>query len=465
MNMFFMKPVIMVAVVTGLFSGLFNQAFSQKLTLEQAIREICTESDSVKMMKESVLKAAAVVRENKSAAFPKITTSAAINHDAPFKEVETTSAAPSISPNTPLTWGGFQGMISGFATPQPSTVYNSALSISQAILTFGKIRNAIKVANAYNNSSQSTYARNLQTLQLAALDMFYRTMIAIENARITERTLQRKNELHEFIDRNFSMGSGEKAKLLMAKADAFSQSALTIIAQRDEQNARMYLNAFLGRQLTEMWTIDTSAIPESLQKDAAVPAEMIKTAIDGRNDVRSLQYMIESNDRGAKIYRALYYPSIYANGSIGYSQIDSKGLMAQEGATDWTVGVSLAWTLFDGFQNSSKAAQLLSDSRKLAIVEQSLKKAAEIEIRSAMGECGAADSALGASQEMYTAASEAFDLTNSNYRQGSGSLTDLQRVDEQLQIAEFGLISARYRQVRSRAALLVALGRDIIVID
>jgi putative salt-induced outer membrane protein YdiY len=43
-------------------------------------------------------------------------------------------------------------------------------------------------------------------------------------------------------------------------------------------------------------------------------------------------------------------------------------------------------------------------------------------------------------------------------------LTDLQRVDEQLQLAEFSLLNARYRQVRSRAALLVAMGRNIIEI-
>ena len=66
---------------------------------------------------------------------------------------------------------------------------------------------------------------------------------------------------------------------------------------------------------------------------------------------------------------------------------------------------------------------------------------------------------------MFNAASEGYDLTNSNYKEGSGSLTDLQRVDEQLQLAEFGLLNARYRQVRSRAALLVAIGRNIVDIE
>jgi outer membrane protein TolC len=136
-----------------------------------------------------------------------------------------------------------------------------------------------------------------------------------------------------------------------------------------------------------------------------------------------------------------------------------------EGAFDWSAGVSISWTLFDGFQSSSKAAQFLSDARKLEIIEGTLKKTAEIEIRTAESECRAADSSLVAAQEMFKAASEGYDLTNSSFKEGSGLLTDLQRVDEQLQLAEFGLINARYRQIRSRAALLVAMGQNIITID
>jgi outer membrane protein TolC len=305
----------------------------------------------------------------------------------------------------------------------------------------------------------------MQNLQLTALDLFYRTMIAMEAAKIAERTLTRKNELHEFIARNFELGSGVKAQMLMVKADALGQSSITIAAKRDAESARMFLNSFLGRPLTDMWTIDTSVIPATLQQNVTFLADTtIKYAVEERNDVLALRFMAESNRGGAKIYRAMYLPSIFANGSIGYTEIDSKGIMARKGATNWTAGASLSWMLFDGFQNSSKAAQFLSDARKLEIAESTVKKAAEIEIRSAASECSAADSTLAAAQEMYNASSEGYELANSNFKQGSGLLTDLQKVDEQLQLAELGLINARYRQIRSRAALLVALGQNIVEI-
>jgi outer membrane protein len=438
--------------------------WSETLTLEQVILEVCTKSDSVKMMEESIIRSDAFVRENKSAAYPKLSLSATINYSSPFNEEESTSG-PVLPDTTTLRLGMLQDMIGGFATPKSSTTKNGALSLSVPIYTFGKIGTAIKVAENFNKSAHSTHERNIQTLQLTSVDMFFRTYLAIEAARIAERTLARKNDLYEFLNRNFNLGSGVKAQLLMTKADAFSQTAITIAAKRDAESARMFLNSFLGRPLTESWTIDTSGIPESLQKNIpSVSDTAINNIIEQRNDVLSLRLMAESNRGGAKIYRAMKYPSIYGSGSTGYTQIDSKGLMAREGAFDWSAGVSLSWSIFDGFQNSSKAAQYLSDARKLEIVVGTVKKSAEIEIRIAVSECSAADSSMSASQEMYGAAFEAFNLTNSNFKQGSGSLTDLQRVDEQLQLAEFGLLNARYRQVRSRAALLVAMGKDIVTI-
>ena len=448
---------------------LSGSAFSETLTLEQVIREVCTKSDSAKMMNESIIKSDMLVRENKSAAWPKLSFSTNASYSSPYSEKESTPSGFRPS-DTFVKWkelGPWMGdLVGGFATPKSSTTYTGALSLQVPIYTFGKIGSAIKVAETYNKSARTSHSRNVQTLQLTALDMFYRTMITIESARIADKTFTRKTDLYEFIDGNFKLGSGVKAQLLMAKADAFGQSAITIAAKRDAESARMFLNSFLGRPLTEQWAIDTSRIPETLQKTGSLLSDAeINHSVDQRNDIQSLRLMAQSNRSGAKIYKSMQYPSIYGSGSTGYTQIDSKGLRAMQGAFDWSAGVSLSWTLFDGFQSSSKAAQFLSDARKLEIVEGTVKKAAEIEIRTAESECGAADSSLVAAQEMFNAASEGYDLTNSNYKEGSGSLTDLQRVDEQLQLAEFGLLNARYRQVRSRAALLVAIGRNIVDIE
>jgi outer membrane protein TolC len=152
-------------------------------------------------------------------------------------------------------------------------------------------------------------------------------------------------------------------------------------------------------------------------------------------------------------------------GSAGYSKMQSDlALMNTNGNPNWSLGVGAQWTLFDGFSNSAKAAQYSSDANKLEIAVSIMDKMVEIEVRSTILECSAADSNLSSSKEMLNAALESYDLTNSNFKQGSGQFSDLQLTDETLQQAELGMINARYRLVRSRAALQVAMGNEIIKI-
>jgi outer membrane protein TolC len=307
----------------------------------------------------------------------------------------------------------------------------------------------------------------MQTIQLQAIDVFYRTLLAQMAADISGRSLARKIELNQFLDRNFKLGSGSKAQVLATKADALSQGSITIIAQRDAQTARLYLNSFMGRPLTDSTQLDTSGIPGSLQ-NAMLPDvnTAVSEAKDSRIDIKALALLAESTRGGVKILKAMYYPTIGAIGSLGYSKVESgSSLFKINGMTNWTVGVGASWTLFDGFSYSSKAAQFASDANKLYIARNTITQMVEIDIRSAIAEWTAADSNYSASQEMVNASRESYNLTNNNFKQGSGQLIDLQRADEQLLQAELGVANARYRVVRSRAALLVAMGKDIIKLE
>jgi len=467
-------------LVFGFSLAVFAPAFSETLTLEQAIKEVCINSDSVKMMKESIYKADQMVREKWSNALPVISaTGAAIhNYGSAFGGSSGSSSSRTLSktaaydPNAPVTQGEIQPILnalnsfSDISSPAHSNVYTGGISFSQPIYTFGKIGTAIDVANNYNKSAQNSFTRNMQTLQLGALDMFFRTMMAEKAAIITDRSLDRKKELNSFLDRNFKNGSGSKAQVLKTKADVEDQIAQTIIAKRDAKVVRMNLNAMMGRTLIDSTVLDTIAFFDALMTmKIPQPEEAIKAAVENRTDIKSIKYLAESNKGGAKIFSAMYLPSIAATGSAGYTKMYSNSpLIGNTSNPSWSLGLGAQWTLFDGFENSAKAAQYASDGRKLDILVSTLEKMLEIEVRSAILECTAADSNIIASHEMYKASKESYDLTNNNFKQGSGQFADLQLSDELLQQSELGLTNAQYRLIRSRAALQIAMGNEIISI-
>jgi outer membrane protein len=466
-------------------------AEAQPISLEQAIREVCTNSDSLKRMHESLKKSEQMVREKWSNALPVISANAtaARSHGSIFggssgssstRSLEKVSSHPSdtvqvtkhaVDSIVQVNVGkGLQqfstALTDNFSKPQTSTVYNVGLSVSQPLYTFGKIGTAIKVARQFDQAAKYSFQRNFQTLQLQAFDAFSQALLAEKAKAVSARSLARKKERYDFLERNFRLGSGSKAQVLSLKADVAGQNTMVLIAQRDARTAHMYLNALMGRSIADSSEFDTATGLSALLNTPVDPLDKaIPAALANRVDVKSMDLMGKSTEGAVKIFRSMYYPSIAGFGSVGYSKYESgSGLLKMDWTGNWTVGVGMQWTLFDGFAYNAKAAQYASDERKLEIAKNELSKYIEIEIRTAIAECSAADSNFAASQEMYAAAKESYDLTNSNFKQGSGQFADLQLADEQLMQAELGQANARYRLLRSRAALQVSMGNDIIAI-
>ena len=439
-----------LCLALGLF-GSAGMTFADGMSLEQVIREVCTKSDSAKMMKETLVKSDQMIREKWSNAFPVI--SASINGGRSVSNLASTM--PAITDMLPQ----------GISTINDVTRYSSSIDITQPIFTFGKIGTAIEVANLFNKSTRSSYRRNIQQLQIMALDAFYRMALSAIALDIAKRSLDRKRELYEFLDRNFRLGAGSKAQILAAKADLMGQVPAVFKAQEDQQNARMGLNMLMGRPLTDPVRLDTAAgVHFLLSVPIPQEKEALLTALNERQDLRTMDFLAEANRGGAKIYNAMYLPSIAATGSFGTVGMNPRA-MTEWDNKNWTVGVGLQWTLFDGFANNALSRQYRSDARKLEIARSAISKTVEIEVYSALIECSAADSNLSANEEVLGAAQESYALTNDNFRQGSGQFADLQLAEERLRSSEMGLVNARYRQVRSRAALLVAMGKDIVRID
>jgi outer membrane protein len=447
-----MHKRLSIIILSIVILGLSQSAFSEGgIGLEQVIREVCTKSDSAKMMNETLIKSDQMIREKWSNAFPII--SASMSGGRSVSNLASTM--PSITKMMPP----------GMSTINDLTRYSTSIDISQPIFTFGKIGTAIEVANKFGKSMKSTHRRNLQQLQLLGLDAFYRVVLSDIALDIAKRSLARKKELYDFLDRNFKLGSGSKAQILSTKADMMGQVPAVFKAQEDLQNARMALNMLMGRPLMDSLRLDT-ATGERGFLSIAIPEgkEAVRVALVEREDLHTIDFLAEANKGGAKIYNAMYLPSIAATGSFGTVGTEP-GDMTKWDNKNWSVGIGMKWTLFDGFANNSLSRQYRSDARKLEIARSAISKMIEIEVATALTECTVADSNLSASTEMLGAAQESYNLTNDNFKQGSGQFADLQLAEERLRQAEMGIVSARYRQLRSRADLLVSMGKDMVKIN
>jgi outer membrane protein TolC len=290
---------------------------SPVISLEQAINETCNNSDSVKMMKETLVKSKQMIREKWSAVYPNLSTTlfGGRSYGSVFggssKGGGSRGDYDITDPQGNKGGPDFSTIIKEMAKPRQIPMYSASINVSQPIYTFGKVGTAIKVANQFDSSIQYSYKRNRQHIQLLALDAYFQALLASMAADISERSLARKKELSDFMDRNFKMGSGSKAQILAVLADMKGQYTDVMTARQNARAAIMGLCALMGRPVSDTLQTDTAAtILELITMTLPGKDDAVQIALTGRGDLRSLAFLTKANLGGAKIFKAMNLPNI-----------------------------------------------------------------------------------------------------------------------------------------------------------
>ncbi len=418
------------------------------LSLPEAIQEALSKSEEVLLLKEKEKRFTAVKREAWSGAFPEFSLSASAGR-----------GGMALDPSSfPIPGGG--GALDIFNIEQDR--YSYAIQVTQPVFTFGRLGQAIKIAGLQDRADKASRWRSKQLLQLQVVDVFYGVVTARARLGILEASIKRQRETVSFLETNFRLGAGLRSNVLLAVSALKALEPQRIRAERDAEAARMILNRLLGRPIDAPVNPETKTRLELVRMVAVPDSQMIQTILNGRPDLQSLLLQKKSLESTARFFKMLYLPALGAQARWGITAFEPEQLNDLEKNREWQVGLGLSWTLFDGLGKLAKAQQFASDARSIALAERQMRKLLHIEIQSAYREYEAADTALSAAQQSFKAAQEAQTLLSEEFRAGKGQLTDLLAAEQGLLEAEFGVLAARYQQIRSQAALQVALGKDLI---
>jgi outer membrane protein TolC len=464
--------LIIVAACAALLPAL---AGAQPLTLEAAIRESLSKSEEIQVLKEKEKRFDALRGQAWAGAYPRISAYANAGRGASPFDLSSLGFAPAdtyvkdaqgnliVDPAT--------NTVNVDRAPKPAgpTVINMAqnrftygVQAEQSIFSFGRLGQAIRTANIQDQADKSSRRRSTQTLQLQVLDSYYGAVTSQARLGTLESAVKRQRETVAFLESNFKMGAGQRSIVLLAVTALKSLEPERIRAERDAAAARMSLNRMIGRPLEAPIELDTATrLP--MDPIATLPdSQSLQTLISERSDIKSMELQRKSLEGQARYLKMQYLPSVGAQGKVGVLAYKLNQLKEIEDNREWSVGIGLNWTLFDGFGLSSQAKQVSSDARSLGIQTQQTRKMVQIEIESAFREYQAADTALLAAEQAVSAAQEAQALLSQDFRAGKGQLTDLLSAEESLRNAEFGVLGARYQHIRSAAAMRLALGKGLI---
>lgn len=340
--------------------------------------------------------------------------------------------------------------------------YSYGLELQQSLFAFGRLRQAVRVARQRLDAQAATRARTEQELGLHTLDAFFAVWTAQARFDVLDASVKRQTETVAFLESNFGMGAGARSTVLLATAASKALQPEVLRAERDAAAARMLFNRLMGKPIADSLALDTTSVPEFPLPELGEGDGWIAAALARREDLKSLRLMKEATYATADGVHMLYRPSLGFSGKVGVLAYDTEQLTDVEENLEYNVGIGLHWPLFDGFGIRSKSRQTRTEARKMELMERESLKMAAIEMKNARREAEAAEKALEASRQARQAATAALDLISEDFRAGQGTVTDLLAAEETLRNSEFGLLAARLQAVRSKAALRLALGLDLM---
>jgi outer membrane protein TolC len=424
------------------------------LTLSQALTEGLSTGPEAQVLKNSTDSANEKVRSVKSVAYPHVSAYA--------------NAGLGQSPNASAALMKALAPMLHMPAPSDDPYYSYAWGVqaTQPLFTFGKISTALRMASTQERITKASTLATRQSIQQQVVDAWFNAVLANARLDLLQKSIERQGETVKTLERNFALGSGMKAQILMARSKLIASRQDLIAAQSASQAARKALNRLVARPSEDTTALDTNGLAQF--ESMAVPdrEQLVRNAYDNRQDLKSLNEARTLMEDYYFINKAAYYPTIGLQGKFGFVSATQNASGIKNAADwdnrDWSIGVGMQWTLFDGWDNAGQAGQTQAAVRTLAVRTADMNRGIDISASMYLRDKEAADTGLASAKEGVAAAREAWELYRANFASGQGQLTDILSAEENLRAAELGLFSARLARTKACIHLTLVQGKDLI---
>ncbi len=339
------------------------------------------------------------------------------------------------------------------------------VQLSYLVLSFGGGRRA-----AVEQALQTVYAANhrfnrtLQDILLGAANAYYGLVAAGAGVEATAASVKDAAAALSAARERQGAGLGTELEVLQAQA-AYDQTRYNAAGA---DGALKLARGTLAQALSLPADVTVNVVAPADAVPPGLPVEKLRAFMDRalarRSDLAALRATVAAQEAAARAAAAGAWPFLYLNGNLSHTEYDQyiAGDTARPGAQDrdttFGAGVSIQWSLFDGWQIASarRAAEAQAAASRELLRQAELAASAEVWGRHAAYET--ARERHTASLAVVRSAEAAHGLALEAYRAGLRSMLDVVTAEAQLAQARRQVIVARQDVFTSLVALAHAAG-------
>ena len=395
--------------------------------LDQLAPQVAVSNQTVAAAAAAVEESRAAVREQRASFFPTLSLDAGVTRSGT---------------------GGRSSSNNATTTSSSGNRYSLGLGASWEPDLWGRIANTVSAATATAQASEADLAAALLSAQTTFVVDYLSVREADAEALSLQTTIEGFQRSLQITQNRYAAAIAQKSDVLQAQTQLANAQA--DLAQLQQQRAQLFhAMAVLAGQAPATFTL-----PAGDWNSATVPAfppGLPSELLQRRPDIAAAERHVAVANANIGVARAAYFPSLSlsASGSQGSTRL---GDLFNASSFAWSLGVSLAETIFDGGARTARVEeaqaswkQTVAQYRQTVLtafsgVEDQLSAAASLEQQQALRRV-ASQAADQTEQEM-----------QNRYKQGLVAYTDVVT-------AQASALSAR------RALMQVSLNRQTAAIN
>ena len=311
--------------------------------------------------------------------------------------------------------------------------FSTRFEVRQPLFNPDKIVQRSSVRSMYRAAGEATGATK-EMIRYQVKQTYYRLIVSIDQVKTLETALEAARENRRNAENFFDQGLISRADFLSAEVRVIEIESDLLSAEDNIETLQDNLNFLLGME------DHTRILPaDSLVEPADVTVADIRNGVfTGNSAIRALEYQKTAAEKQLQSGRYSFLPSINAFGAY---EMNDDALLGNQG-DNYTIGATLRWNLFSGFEKAGKVMQSKADLNRVNTALVQKREEQKLEIRKAERTLQQAQKQLQFANASIEQAGEDYRIRSDRYEQGLEKTSDLLA-------AEAGLLRSRMQRLQA----------------